>query len=311
MTIANRNYKDNLFRMIFREKEELLSLYIAINGTQYDDPEELQINTLENAVFLNFKNDISFILEFEMNLYEHQSTYNPNMPLRNLFYIARLLENTMADKTFYSSALVKIPVPRFIVFYNGRKEQPERTILKLSDAFQKRIDEPELELMVTMLNINAGNNYKLQEQCTTLKDYISYVQKVREYALKMPIGEAVEQAVNECMEDNILRKFFQKYKREAIQVSILEYDEEKEMIKIRQSEFEFGVEQGIELENIHVVRRMLEKEMESAVIAEMLELENSYIEQIRSLMKHNEKITDSQVLKLLHEKYSPVNKRTE
>lgn len=109
MTIANRNYKDNLFRMIFREKEELLSLYNAINGTQYDDPEELQINTLENAVFLNFKNDISFILEFEMNLYEHQSTYNPNMPLRNLFYIARLLENTMADKTFYSSALVKIP----------------------------------------------------------------------------------------------------------------------------------------------------------------------------------------------------------
>ena len=88
-----RNYKDTVFRMLFNNKEALLSLYNAINGTHYDKTDDLEIITLENAVYMAMKNDIAFILGLYMNLYEHQSTLNPNMPLRDLFYIANRWKN--------------------------------------------------------------------------------------------------------------------------------------------------------------------------------------------------------------------------
>ena len=83
---VNRNYKDTVFRMLFRENENLLSLYNALNGTFYTDIDSLEITTLENAVYMNYKNDISFVLDSELMIYEHQSTVNPNMPLRDLKY---------------------------------------------------------------------------------------------------------------------------------------------------------------------------------------------------------------------------------
>ncbi|MCI8745248.1 MAG: hypothetical protein HFI25_06185, partial [Lachnospiraceae bacterium] len=89
---VNRKYKDVLFRFIFRDKKDLLSLYNAINGTDYKNPEELEINTLENVIYMKMKNDLSFLVGASMNLYEHQSTWNPNMPLRGLFYFAELYE---------------------------------------------------------------------------------------------------------------------------------------------------------------------------------------------------------------------------
>ena len=121
-----RDYKDTLFRMLFNDREALLSLYNAVGNTDYRDPSLLQIVTLENAVYMNVKNDLAFLLGFELNLYEHQSTWNPNMPLRDLFYAAREYEMLIRDQSLYSSRLIKRPVPRFIVFYNGREKQEER-----------------------------------------------------------------------------------------------------------------------------------------------------------------------------------------
>ncbi len=232
---TERKYKDKLFRLVFREKKELLSLYNAVNGTNYDNPEDLEVNTLENAVYMNMKNDISFVFDMELNLYEHQSTYNPNMPLRDLFYIARLLEKATADRSLYGISLVQIPTPRFVVFYNGTEEQPERQILRLSDAFEKKIEEPGIELKVLMLNINLGKNKELLEKCKTLREYMIYVTKVREYAVTMNIRTAVERAVNECIKQEILKDFLLRYKAEAIQMSIFEYDEEREMQLIKES----------------------------------------------------------------------------
>lgn len=143
---ANRNYKDTLFRMLFREPEELLQLYNVVNGTHYTNAENLKIVTLENAVYMNMKNDLAFVMDFYLNLYEHQSTFNPNMPLRDLFYVAREYQNLIEDQSLYASTLIKIPAPRFVIFYNGVKEQQERRILKLSDAYEQKITEPELEL---------------------------------------------------------------------------------------------------------------------------------------------------------------------
>lgn len=114
-----RNHKDTVFRMLFREKDKLLELYNALNGTDYENPEKLEVYTLENAIYLGVKNDVSFLLDSELNLYEQQASYNPNMPLRDLIYISRELEKYIKDKSLYTSSLVKIPVPRFVVFYNG------------------------------------------------------------------------------------------------------------------------------------------------------------------------------------------------
>ena len=240
-----RNQKDTVFRMLFREKKELLELYNALNDSAYNSPEDLTICTLENAIYMNFKNDISFLLDSEMNLYEHQGSYNPNMPLRDLVYIAKQLEKYTRDETIYSSTLVKIPVPRFVVFYNGTDGQPERQILRLSDAFEKETAEPELELKVLMLNIIFGHNKELMEKCRTLREYSQYVDRVRKYAKRMQIEEAVEREVTECTREGILADFLSSQRAEVIAVSIFEYNEEEEMRKIRASEYKNGKEDGI------------------------------------------------------------------
>lgn len=235
-----RQYKDRLFRMIFREKKELLSLYNAVNGTDYDAPDALEINTLENAIYMNMKNDISFVLYMELNLYEHQSTFNPNIPLRDLLYIARELEKLTVRKSLYSDTLVKIPTPRFVVFYNGTSNQPERRLLKLSDAYEKRMEDPDLELQVLMLNVNQGKNQEIMEKCRSLKEYMLYVSKVREYIVVEGIQAAVDRAVDECISEGILRDFLLQNKAEAIQMSIFEYDEDREQELLKKAYLEEG-----------------------------------------------------------------------
>lgn len=217
---TERTYKDRLIRMIFMEKKEnLLSLYNAVNGTHYTNAEDLEVNTLENAIYMNMKNDMSFIFDFFLNLYEHQATFNPNMPLRKLFYLSKLLQVVVKDKNLYGSRLVKIPTPRFVVFYNGAEEMPERQALRLSEAFEKPTDEPEVELCVTVLNINPGNNRELMESCRLLKEYMLYMERVRSYAKEIPIREAVDRAVTDSIRDGILVEFLTKYRAEAIEVS--------------------------------------------------------------------------------------------
>ena len=241
-----RNHKDRLFRMIFREKKELLSLYNAVNGTSYTNTEELEIVTLENAIYMNMKNDLAFIMDSYLNLYEHQSTYSPNMPLRDLFYIAKELQGQVNHRDLYRNKLIKIPTPRFLVFYNGSEEQAEKKYLRLSDAFQKSMDDPDLELVVTMLNINLGKNRKLLEQCQTLKEYAIYVKKVRTYAKSMKVEEAVDRAVRECINEGILREFLLQNRKEAVEMSIFEYDEEAVFEIVRKDEYEKGLQEGIE-----------------------------------------------------------------
>lgn len=241
-----RAHKDTVFRMLFREKKELLELYNALNDSHYENPEDLLVCTLENAVYMNVKNDVSFMLGSELNLYEHQASYNPNMPLRDLIYIAKQLEKYIRGASIYSTALTKIPVPRFVVFYNGTGKQPERRILKLSDAFEKEVTDPELELKVLMLNINLGHNQELLKKCRMLKEYCTYVALVRKYSSDMQIEEAVERAVTECIQEGVLSDFLSAQRAEVVAMSIFEYNEEEELKKIRASEFSVGRIEGRE-----------------------------------------------------------------
>ena len=243
-TKVQRNYKDTIFRMLFKDKENLLSLYNALNRTNYTDMDGLEITTLENAVYMNYKNDVSFVFDYELMIYEHQSTINLNMPLRDLFYVSDTLQKRTYHRNLYGSKLIRIPAPRFVVFYNGAVYQPEKQILKLSDAYEKRQESPELELSVTVYNINRGNNEELMDACQTLKEYALYVEQVRMYAKQMPLAEAVEQAVDYCIEADILAEFLRKNRAEAIKVSIYEYDEELHFRTLKEEGREEGLLQG-------------------------------------------------------------------
>ena len=243
---ANRNYKDTVFRMLFSDRKNLLSLYNAVNQSNYKNPEDLEIVTLENAIYMGIKNDLAFIMDTNLYLYEHQSTYNPNMPLRDLFYICSEYQKLVDKKSLFSSTLQKIPAPNFIEFYNGSTVISDCTELRLSSAFECLTGEPKLELIVTVLNVNEGHNADLMQHCSMLKEYAQYVARVRHYASDMPLNQAVERAVDECIQKGILTEFLTRNRDEVISMSIFEYDKELEEKKLRKAEFEAGREAGHE-----------------------------------------------------------------
>ena len=244
---ANRQYKDTVFRMLFSEKENLLSLYNAVTGNTYQNADDLKIVTLENAIYMGMKNDLAFMLETNIYLYEHQSTLNPNIPLRDLIYIGIEYQQYVDDKSLYSSRLQKIPAPKFMVFYNGTDAVDDRVELRLSNAYEHLAGEPDLELKVLMLNVNEGHNKELMEQCQTLKKYAIYVARVRKYASEMNLNDAVARAIDECIKEGILVEFLRKNRSEVKMVSILEYDKEWEEKKLRKAEYEAGRSEGIEI----------------------------------------------------------------
>lgn len=264
---VNRKYKDTIFRMIFRDKKKLLSLYNAVNDSHYEKEEDLQIVTLENAVYMNVKKDLAFLIDFHLYLYEHQSTYNPNMPLRDLFYVSSEYQKLIDGRSVYKSSVVNIPAPKFITFYNGIEPIPETVHLKLSDAYYTEEKDPALELKVTMLNLNAGNHQKLLAACRTLKEYMLYVERVRKYAKQpdMTINEAVRRAVDECIKENILADFLRKNRAEAIHMSIFEYDEERELALLRKDEYNDGREAGLKEGHEKGLREGMEEGMKMGV----------------------------------------------
>ena len=241
---VNRIYKDRLYKMIFNDKSELLKLYNAINGTHYDDPAMLTITTLDNAIYITMENDLSFIIDMRLALYEQQSTVNPNLPLRFLMYITDIYSAYTKDMNIYGSKKVQIPLPSFVIFYNGVKSQPDRTEFLLSELFHPTTDQPALELKAVMLNINKGHNQELMNACHTLRDYSEYVARIRTYSAEMPLTDAVEKAITECIHENILRDFLLKNRAEAKAMSIYEYDEEKTLRMFREEGYEDGERNG-------------------------------------------------------------------
>ena len=264
---VQRNYKDTVFRMLYQDKLELLELYNVVNDTRYTDPEELEAAGLENAVYMSMKNDVSCVVDLRLNLYEHQSTVNPNMPLRDLFYIAKLYEKMIQKekRDLYSGKRIQIPAPRFVVFYNGTEEQPERKILRLSESFYRQTEEAGLELTVLQLNINPGYNKELLEKCRSLHDYMKYVERVRCYSREMEFQEAVERAVTKCIEEGILEGFLRANRAEVIQMSIFEYDEELHMATVREE----GREEGAVWERSRLLASMMARGLSPEEISEL------------------------------------------
>jgi len=232
MTKGNRIYKDRLFKFVFSDKMKLLSLYNALNGSDYKDADALEINTLEDFIYIRMKNDISFILDSDMCLYEHQSTFNPNMPLRGLFYFSDLLQQFVTEKGYniYSSKLLTLPTPRFVVFYNGDNSIPERSILKLSDSFENKANDGCLEVEALLLDVNVGKNLKLMKSCGYLQDYITFVGKVKEYNKQyMDLDTAINHSIDYCIQHDIMKELLLKHKAEVARLIFREFDEAEYM----------------------------------------------------------------------------------
>ena len=229
-----REYKDRLFKFIFGQesnesKKWRLQLYNALNGTNYDDPNALKINTIENVIYISMHNDISFLVDSQMTLYEQQSSWNPNMPLRGLFYFSQLYQIylTQNKRNLLSSQLVKIPTPKFIVFYNGTKDDPDSWKLKLSTAFENPDKSGDFEWTATVINMNPEHNKTLNKNCKPLYHYISFVYQIKNNINNgMSKDKAIEEAVDYAIKENFLDGFFKTQRAEVIGMILTEYDEE-------------------------------------------------------------------------------------
>ena len=167
---VNREYKDRLFKFIFGNpdnKQWTLNLYNAINDSHYTNPEDIRLNTIEDAVYMSMKNDVSFLIADTLNLYEQQSSFNPNMPIRFFIYAGMVYAKYVEENRNYhrySTKQQKIPTPKCICFYNGKDAKNDKIVLSLSDAFDTEAVS-DIEVKVTMLNINFGHNRELMEKC--------------------------------------------------------------------------------------------------------------------------------------------------
>ena len=249
MNNYQKKFKDRLFIFIFgRDSEQSkrwrLELYNALNGTHYTDPDALKINTIENVIYISMHNDVSFIVDNEMNLYEQQSSYNPHMPLRGLLYFSQLYNAHLKSKgeNILSSRKIMLPTPKYVVFYNGTKETEETWKMRLSDSFEKNPEPGDFEWTATAININRDHNKELQKNCKPLYDYISFVAKTRENLFSgTHKQEAFEKAVDWAIEQNLLNGLFKKYRAEVLDMMLTEYDEDFN----NKTWYEDGVEDGI------------------------------------------------------------------
>lgn len=259
-----REVKDRIFRFLFeRDKENLLQLYNALNGTNYRDASQLQVVTIENAVYVTMKNDLAFVIAGTLNLYEHQSTYSPNMPIRFLIYLAKEYQTLVeqAESSLYGTKKIILPTPQCVVLYNGEREMPEETILRLSDMFENKKSEADIELKVRMLNINHGHNKGLMEKCKTLKEYAEFVNISRKYIKeKNERTEAINQAIDYCITHNILSEFLKTYRVEVLGMLLEEFDAEKYERTIRKE----GIDKGLELAQILIAQNRIEDLMRAA-----------------------------------------------
>jgi hypothetical protein len=259
---VNTKYKDSVFSLLFSDPNLLRELYCALEGVTLSADVPVVINTLQDVLFLDRINDISFEIGGKLViLIEHQSTINPNMALRLLMYIARVYEKIIGDKNIYGSRLIPVPRPEFFVLYNGIAPYPDERVLKLSDSFEKAasLGLPEnaaLELTVKVLNINQGKNEGIVRKCKILAQYCAFVTKVREFEKECgDRTEAMKRAIRYCRDNDILKEFLEKNGTEVINMLLTEWNMD-DALAVR---FEEGREEGREESRETVARNALAK----------------------------------------------------
>lgn len=277
----NYKYKDVLFRRLFRDKQHLLELYNALNDSTYQNCEELEVVTMEDVIFMKMKNDLSFIVANRISLYEHQSTWNPNMPLRGLLYFAQQFEGLLGARgdDLYGGGRISLPTPVYIVFYNGSEMRSDSRMLYLSDSFSEGRGSGCLECTCKILNINRGYNQALMDKCHRLWEYSELTCEIEEnIARGMNRLEAVHTAIDNCIQRGILTDILISEKAEVVHMLLTEYDEKKHL----KNTYREGVEAGREAKLRELVQKKQAKGKTISQIADELEEETSVIERIVS-----------------------------
>ncbi|MBP3892649.1 MAG: hypothetical protein J6D34_01245 [Atopobiaceae bacterium] len=233
-TAANRQHKDTVFRDLFGSEERkvnALSLYNALTGSSYTDTSVLELTTLKDVLYMNVKNDVSIFFDSRMMLWEHQSTRNPNMPLRGLVYLAQLYQSYVHKNHLdpYGSSQLELPTPYYCIFYNGDKEIEDYVVLRLSDSFKDKESPrrllPAVEITATVFNINDGHNSELMGACQTLADYAHFMGLIRRYNKSMPLAEAIDVAMRQCIKEGVLADYLSSKRAEVAAMLITEFDQ--------------------------------------------------------------------------------------
>lgn len=245
---VNREYKDRLFTFIFGSEENrkwTLSLYNAVNGSDYTDETKIQITTIKTVLYLGMHNDVAFLISDDMNLYEQQSTFNPNMPLRKLQYISSLYEKYLTANSYnkFRSRLIPLPVPKLVTFYNGTNDREDETVLRLSDSFPEG-KTGDIEVLVRMISINYGHSPGVLDACEPLKEYSWIISEIRRNEKSMDILEAVDKAIEDMPEGFPIKDFLIQHKAEVREMLTTEYNEIKQMQMFREDGREEGREEG-------------------------------------------------------------------
>ena len=247
MSNGNREFKSDVFSMLMEIKKYAMSVYNCLNDTNFTNLDDLEVHTLDKGVSLTVRNDAAFVVDASLSIYEHQSTVCPNMPVRNLIYYTTIVSKLLKKKNIYGKKLIKIPIPKFVVFYNGDEEQPEEYDMKLSDAFEKETDNPELELICKVYNINFGKNKYLLDRCPVLKEYMIFVDYVRLYFKEYgyeDLEKAINQAIDRCIEEDILADFLKENRAEVVKVTQLDYTFDRQITMEREEAREEGRAEG-------------------------------------------------------------------
>ena len=249
-TYYNRKYKDSLFRFIFNSKEAALSLYNAINDSDYHETDAIEFYTMNDFLYMGMKNDLSFLLDWNLNMFEHQSSYNPNMPLRGLIYTSAALKKFIEKNRLdmYSSKLLTIPVPRYYVFYNGLKKAADEVILKLTDSMAgtNASKVSSAEFTAHMININAGHSAQIMERCPLLHQYSLFVAALRKKISDgLSLGDAIEETITECIEKDILADILREHRAEVTDMLFKEYDSAAHIASEKEISYEEGFEDGL------------------------------------------------------------------
>ena len=309
-------YKDRVFRMIFgyeKYKENLLELFNALNDTEYTNPDDLEINTLDDVFYMKMKNDVSCIIDNRIAVYEHQSTWSYNMPLRGFRYTAELYNKLIyeQDLDVYRRKMIRLPTPQYVVFYNGIERRAEKEILRLSDSFIMPCSEGEYEWTATVYNINDGHNKDLMNKCKILQEYATMVAKIREFQQKgLDLDLSIDEAIEYCLTHEVLKEFLLEHKSEVTDMLKMEYDEAKTLESYLEKGQEIGEERGKIIgeaigamkTKVSLICRKLIKGMSQSDIAELLEEDASYVKKICDAIGDNpEKCDVDEVVRKLME----------
>ena len=280
----NRRYKDSVFVDFFSEdrtaKANFLALYNALHGTDYQSTAILKNIRLKQVLYMSFANDVSYLVDNKIIvLAEHQSTINPNMPIRCLEYIARLYEQFYKSKEKYSRKQLAIPTPEFYVFYNGKEPYRGDSLLKLSDSFTQTHDEYALELSVKVVNINYDKTNEILKLCKPLKQYSLFVDAVRRN-IAVDKEHGFEKAIKECIQNDILREYLQRKSKEVLNMLIGEYDYDTDIAVQREESFDMGRLEGSLQAKLETARLMKQANCEIPFIEKMTGLTQAEVESI-------------------------------